>query len=286
MKVIKATELGFCYGVSNSIKLVLKELEQNTFNKKIYLLGMLVHNEIVCNSLKQMGVELINIDELDNILKNKEKGTIITTAHGTCEEIIRKIQRNGFKLVDSTCKIVEKNMKEIDRYLSNGFDIIYIGKKNHPESKAVENKVHLIENGNDVEKLNINNNRIVVLNQTTMSENDLSSNTEFILKKYPYALINTSICPATLTRQQKVLEEVSKHHDLKDYWLVFGDKSSNNTNKLLEIIKRYTNNCYLVSSIKELELLSLRSTYNIYVTSGTSTPIAFINKAIEYLEKQ
>jgi len=281
MNVVRVTDLGFCFGVKSSIQIALNELHKK--DKQIYILGMLVHNTIVCNSLKQMGIKMIELDELSQVDKLNSK--IILSAHGTNPELKNELIRKGYSIIDSTCKIVEKNKLEIDRYFDEGFDIIYIGKRNHPESIAVEDKVHLVESVDDCNNLNIDNNRIVILNQTTMTQDNIDKLSLAIINKYPNALNVTSMCPITKERQEKLLSEVILHHDYNDYWIVFGDKSSNNTNKLFEIIKGYTNNCYLVSSIRELELLSLRPAYTIYVTSGTSTPMGFIEKAINYLEE-
>lgn len=282
MKITLLENVGFCHGVEESLTILEKNYQPD---KALYLLGMLVHNEIVNNELKKIGIKIINESELQNLDKNPYDKIIFTTAHGTDPKIIQFIKKRGYQLIDTTCPIVRKNNELINHYYQDGFEIIYIGIKNHPESTAVKKYVHIVENKNDIDNLNIINNRIVVISQTTMTKDNIDYLYQLIIKKYPNALNNTSICPFVKKRQDELNDFVSKNHSPLDYYLVLGGKMSNNTLKLVEIIKKYTNSVSLLSSFNEIYELNLKDRYNVYITSGASTPMKFIREVKDFLEK-
>lgn len=56
MKIVRAEELGFCYGVARAAEMVESLIEEN---KKIYILGMLIHNPVYLEHIHQKGVILL-----------------------------------------------------------------------------------------------------------------------------------------------------------------------------------------------------------------------------------
>ena len=281
MKVIVLPNVGFCFGVKRSIDFCRKYQDAK---KPLFLLGMLVHNDLVNQSLLKHGFQMIeNQADLTYQLKHHPNGIYISTAHGLSEKTAKQIKAIGAQLIDTTCPVVSQNRQKIIRYYQDGYDVIYIGKKHHAEGMAVAEYIHLIENESDINQLNIQNHNIVVVNQTTMSEADFEKIVPLITKKYPYALTDLNICPYTLLRQQKVLDEVKLHHDKYDYWLIIGDVKSNNTHKLFELVKQYTPNCYLINSVLEIMPLNLNNVDTIYICSGTSTPNLLIEDIKKYL---
>lgn len=284
MKIVIMPKVGFCYGVERSITMT-KELINGNYQKPFNLLGMLVHNNIVNDELKSLGFNIIDINNLADVLNNTN-GTFITTAHGIKKENSQMIKDMGFTLIDTTCPIVLNNNNKIYKYYQNNYDIIYIGKRNHQESNVIKEYVHLIENENDIHNLNISNNLIVLTNQTTVSIVQIEYFSKLIQEKYPNIIIDTCICPATKERQQKVLEEVKLHHSQLDKWIIIGDKLSNNTKKLVEIIKEYTDKYYFINCIEDVDNLDILENDTLYITSGTSTPNTFIDEVIEKIKKK
>ena len=281
MKIIVMPKVGFCYGVERSITLT-KELSHNDFPKPYYLLGMLVHNDIVNNDLINHGFKILNSpDEIDNIIE----GTLISTAHGLRDDLKDKINKKNLPIIDTTCPIVLNNNRKILKYYQEGYSVIYIGKHNHQESNVIKEYIHLIENINDINNLNITNNNIVLTNQTTMSIYDIDNLSKVVLDKYPSTIIDTIICPATKERQDTLIKELEKHHDINDYWIIIGDKKSNNTNKLVEIVRNITNNYYFIDNKNDVNKINIQEDYNFYITSGTSTPNNVIEEIIEELKK-
>lgn len=279
MNIIKTKKAGFCFGVERSITLTKKT--KDFYQKPYYLLGMLVHNSIVNEQLEAEGFKIIN--NLEEHLN--EKATFISTAHGIQDNVQQLIEENHNILIDTTCPIVIKNNKKIIEYFKNNYDIIYFGKNNHQESLVIKDYVHIIENQNDINDLEINNDKIVLVNQTTMGIDELHLIENKVKQKYPNCLIDTLICPSTLERQNELKELLNQYNSDKDLWIVLGDKKSNNTTKLYETAKANTTNCYFISSINELNEVNFENINNIIITSGTSTPNSFIDEIYEYLLK-
>lgn len=285
MKITVLPNTGFCFGVLNSINLSKNEL--HTANKPLYLLGMLVHNDIVNSEFIKAGyIQIKNETDIDLILNNTKGGTFISTAHGISSKLKDKILKKGFRLIDTTCPIVKANNEKIIHYYNEGFSIIYIGKHNHSESDVIKKYVDIVETPRDVDNLNIKNERIVITNQTTMSEKDFNVLLPLILKKYPKALNDLKICPATLERQQDLIYYLEKYHNNNDIWLIVGDPKSNNTKKLLEIVTSKSNNYYLISNLSDLQMINYNDNSHILITSGTSTPNGLINDIVMHLNKK
>ena len=283
MKVKRVVPSGYCKGVVNAIKLA-KMTKENNKDKNVYVLGMLVHNSFVSDELAKLG-----IITLDDTYKSKEEllneindGIVIFTAHGISKHIKKKAIDKGLEYVDATCVDVLKTQNIIKDRIKAGYDIVYFGKKNHPEAEAVlsiSDKIHLITDSKDIDVLDIDNNLIFLTNQTTMSYLELSSLVEKIKEKYPDIVIEKEICNATSSRQLAISQL-----DNCDLLYVVGDIKSNNTNKLVEIgINHGIKKVILIQNYLDIKDEDLVDMKNVYVTAGASTPPVLIDEVIEYL---
>ncbi len=284
MEVIKVVPSGYCKGVVNAINKV-KQAIRDYPDKQIYILGMLVHNRFVVG-----GFELHKVITLSDKNKSKsqlldeiDEGVVVFTAHGIDPKIKQKALDKGLIVVDATCSDVTKNANLCIEHLNDGYDIAYIGKKNHPESDAVlalDEKIHLITNIENVNDLNISNDKILITNQTTMSINDIEDIIKALLKKFPQAKVVEEICNATRTRQQAVKELTDF-----DALIVVGDPNSNNTTQLANIGKQTDiKNIYKIENSLELTSINLDNINRIAVTSGASTPNYLTQQVINYLK--
>lgn len=285
MEVIRVIPSGYCKGVVNAINLV-KKAKNDYPNEKIYILGMIVHNSFVTKELEELGVKT-----LDDSIKTKEEwineineGVIIFTAHGISETIKNKVINKGLKYIDATCEDVLKTHRICKEYLNKGYEILYIGKYNHPESNAVlsiSNKIHLITSLNDIDNINIISSNLLLTCQTTMSSLDTEELINEIKKKYPEIVVKNDICLATSSRQKAITE-------LKDCELLYivGDIKSNNTNMLKSIaIKSGIKHVELISNYKEIKDSDLHVN-KVYVSAGASTPPELINEVLTYLKNK
>lgn len=283
MIVTKVNPSGYCKGVINAINIAKKTKEEHP-NENVYVLGMIVHNTYVTNMLNKLGI--ITLDDTNNskeeLIDKLNEGVLILTAHGTSDKLKQKAISKGLQVVDAACSDVIKTKNIIIDYLNKGYEVIYFGIKNHPESAAIlslSDKIHLITSINEIENLNINNSKIVVTNQTTMSYLELENMINAVLNKYNTAIIEKEICNATSSRQLAI----SNIKDA-DILYVVGDKKSNNTNKLVEIASKKIKRVYLINSKADINISDLNNDMKVYVSAGASTPPELIDDVINYLK--
>lgn len=285
MIVKKITPRGFCKGVYNAVNIVKKSLEDQTLPRPIYVLGFIVHNKSVVEELKELGA--ITLDDrltsrLD-LIKDITQGTIILSAHGTDEAVKERILNNGLTLIDATCNDVYKTHDSIKEYLEKGYNIIYIGKMNHPETNAslsISPKVTLAETIEDLNNIRISE-PIFVTNQTTFSINDITPIHNKIKELYQEVIITEEICNATRFRQNAIIEG---NKDV-DFCYIVGDPRSNNSKNLVKISIETTNTpTKLIESVKDIDLKDLLGVKTISVSSGASTPNRLTQEVIEYLQ--
>ena len=285
MEVRRVVPSGYCKGVVNAIRLAKQTRKENP-DEKIYVLGMLVHNSFVSKELDEMGI--VTLDDTcktkEELLDELTEGIVIFTAHGISEQIKKKAIDKGLRYVDATCVDVLKTQNIIKEYLQNGYDIIYFGKKKHPEAEAVlsiSDRIHLITDTHELQNLKLHNRKVFLTNQTTMSYLELQDLIEETEKLYPEAVIQEEICNATSSRQ----EAITRLDDC-DLLYVVGDRKSNNTNKLADIgIKHGIAKVLLIRNYEEINLDDLKDVNKVYVTAGASTPPVLIDEVIAYLKK-
>ena len=277
---------GFCFGVTRAIKLCEDNL--NSFKKPIYLLGDLVHNKNVSNYFENLGVTILKGNSRLEMLDKVTSGTVIITAHGVGSNIYDKIKSKGLDLFDCTCPFVKKASDLILEYINNSYDIIYIGKNNHPETEGViseSNRIHLIENINDVDNLNINNHLIGLSNQTTMPIYDIEDIVNRVKEKYPNVVILKTICNATKNRQKELSDCLTNLKEQEFLCIVIGDPTSNNTLMLEKRAKSFKNGLTIKIESKDMLDLDLVNKYkNIVITSGASTPHVIVNEVIDKIK--
>ena len=274
MEIIKITPQGFCLGVIKAIQIINKALEDPNLQKPIYMYGGLVHNKHIINAYKEKGV--IIVDDIFNIYK----GTIVITAHGVSDEIINLIKERNLGLINTTCKYVYKTHNLIKEKLSEGYEIIFFGKKTHPETKGVlgiDSRINLIESINDIDNLNIDSKNIVFTTQTTMSYIEVEEIIEKLIKKYPFIKTFEDVCSATKSRQMALINQAKD----SDLCIVVGDPKSNNTNKLKEVCLKYTNAfCIMIENVEDLKNIDFSKYQKISVTAGASTPPKIVDEVI------
>ncbi len=283
MKITKLYPQGYCKGVYNAIKIALETKEKYP-NEKIYILGLIIHNKLIKNELDKF--DIISLYSKDKtrleLLDEINEGIIILTAHVTDKELIEKIHQKKLLLIDTTCTFVKSTYEIIENELKNNHEVIYIGIHNHPEATATisinKDKIHLIQNIEDVENLKIIDSSPLITNQTTLSINQIENISNKIIEKYPEARLSNEQCSATRLRQNAVLNADNDY----DLILVVGDLLSNNSKQLLNIAKNKTE-AYLIESLLDLNIEWLKNKNHIAITSGASTPSSVVNQIYEWL---
>jgi 4-hydroxy-3-methylbut-2-en-1-yl diphosphate reductase len=286
MEVIKISPRGYCYGVVDAMVIAKNAALDPSLPRPIYILGMIVHNKHVTDAFEQEGIITLDGKNRLEILEKIDKGTVIFTAHGVSPEVKRRAKEKGLVTIDATCPDVTKTHELIKEKKDQGYQIIYIGKKGHPEPEGAvgvaPDIVHLVETEEDVEKLNINSDKILVTNQTTMSQWDVADIMEKVKHKYPHAEMHKEICLATQVRQEAVAEQAKE----ADLTIVVGDPKSNNSNRLAQVSEEIAGTkAYRVADVTEIEIEWLLKAKKVAVTAGASTPTPITKEVIDFLEQ-
>ncbi|HPP87552.1 MAG TPA: 4-hydroxy-3-methylbut-2-enyl diphosphate reductase, partial [bacterium] len=144
-EIIIAEHSGFCFGVKRAIDTAYKTVKGSK-NKKVYVLGEIIHNPKVVNELSNLGVE--KIEKLEEIKKTK-KSILIIRSHGVSKKILAKSEKLGIEVVDTTCPFVKKLELIIDELIKENYKIIVLGDKFHPEISSLndsfDNKLLIVE---------------------------------------------------------------------------------------------------------------------------------------------
>lgn len=286
MDVLKISPRGYCYGVVDAMVLARQTARNLDLPRPIYILGMIVHNSHVTEAFEDEGIITLDGANRIDILEQVESGTVIFTAHGVSPEVRRRAREKGLTVVDATCPDVTKTHDLIREKVAEGYEIVYIGKKGHPEPEGAigmaPEHVHLIERVEEIEALQLDTDRITITNQTTMSQWDIRHIINKLLAKFPTAEVHNEICLATQVRQEAVAEQ-AKECDLV---IVVGDPKSNNSNRLAQVSEEIAGTrAYRISDLSELKREWLEGVRRVGVTSGASTPTPITKEVIAYLEQ-
>lgn len=286
MEVVKISPRGYCYGVVDAMVLAMKTAKNMNLPRPIYILGMIVHNQHVTEAFENE--EIITLDGPNRleILDQVEKGTVIFTAHGVSPEVRKRARDKGLTVVDATCPDVTRTHDLIREKAAEQYEIIYIGKKGHPEPEGAigiaPDHVQLIETMEEAEQLEVQTDRLIITNQTTMSQWDIKGIINKLIERFPTAEIHNEICLATQVRQEAVAEQAKE----ADLVIVVGDPRSNNSNRLAQVAEEIAGvKAYRIADIAELNVEWLHPVRKVAVTSGASTPTLITKEVIHFLEK-
>lgn len=284
MEIIPVVPRGYCKGVVRAIE-IAKKCAKEYPDQPVTVLGMIVHNQYVVDALKQLNIQTVEDKKKTRmeLLDEITEGVVIFTAHGISDEVKQKAQKKGLICVDASCTDVIETQNLVKLKLKEGYEIFYIGKKNHPEAEAVLSispKVHLITDAASLAEVA---GKVFVTNQTTMSLMEVEALISEILKKYPDAEIAREICNATSIRQKAVLDLKDKNIDLL---IVVGDPASNNSTKLKVLGEESgIQDVLMIESVHDLKEEMIKDHHRIAITSGASTPTILTSQVIETLKQ-
>lgn len=274
MKVLVAEKCGFCPGVRNAIDLAKKTLAEK---KEVYSLGPIIHNEDVVKQLSQSGLH--TVESVEQI----PCGTALIRSHGATQKELEILHNKGLNIVDATCVLVKRVQKIARQLREEGYHVVIIGDKNHPEVKAVVGSaegVEVVGDNSDLDKLN-KHKKLGVICQTTQSPDYFASMIGAI-GKLPFSeikIINT-LCRETRDRQEAAVKLCRQ----VDIMFVLGGLHSANTRKLAELCKKHNPQTYHLQNWEELDIKVLSGKRVAGVTAGASTPDEVIREFVEKLE--
>jgi 4-hydroxy-3-methylbut-2-enyl diphosphate reductase len=251
----------------------------------VHMLGMLVHNTHATDDLQRQGVALVDQPNRLDGLEHIKEGTVIFTAHGVSPQVKQRAVELGLKPVDATCSDVVRTHELVADLARKGYQVVYIGRKGHPEPEGVVGEapgsVHLVQDPEDIDALELDGGLIAVTCQTTLSVWDTEDLIGRVQARFPQAEVYNEICRATQERQEAAVE-AAKEVDLV---IVVGSPRSSNSLRLVEVVKKLGHKpAYLVDDLEELDIQWFKGAKKVGVTSGASTPTQLTRRVVEYLE--
>ncbi len=257
------------------------------YGPPVFVRHDIVHNKTVVNELKSKGV--IFVEELDEIPNTKQP--IIFSAHGVAKSVINDAENNNLNIIDATCPLVSKVHIEAAKLYNNGYEIILIGHKDHPEvigtiGQLPNGSIKLIEDIEDAKNFTPNQtNKLAYITQTTLSVDDTIEIIHLLKSRYPTIKSphKNDICYAT-TNRQEVVKSISK---LADVIFVVGSEHSSNSQRLVEVGKK--SGCkasYLIEDETKIKWDVLDNIKNLAITAGASAPEVIVERIIKEISKK
>ena len=269
-------------------KAVNKVYEQADIKQgPVYTYGPIIHNEEVVKDLEKKGVVAIGPKDQLEGEGAIPKGTVVIRSHGVSKEIYTKLENAGFEIEDATCPFVLKIHQIVQEFSKDGFHIVIIGNRAHPEVEGIigwcePNQATVIGSVEDAEKfIQKTWKKVCIVSQTTFNYKKFQELVEIIQEKgyiNDIRVLNT-ICNATEERQNEA-ENLAK---VSDAMIVVGGRNSSNTQKLYEICKEKCKNTYYIQTIADLDLSQIGHIDNVGITAGASTPKNIIEEVQKYV---
>ena len=281
MEIIRASVLGFCFGVRRAVELAEKALAENK-DKTVYSLGPLIHNENALRALSAKG--LITVDE-QQVGEIPSESVVIIRAHGVAPSVTDALEAKKCTIIDATCPRVKASQKMVERYSNQNDYVVLTGDRNHGEvigiaGYAGEN-FSQIQDYTEAESFDIKdseNKNVILLSQTTYSPKEFEKIESLFRSKFKNLAVMNTICPATSERQEALLELCKK----VDGVIVIGGKNSANTKRLYQTAAANCKQAIHVQTAAEIpsDFYKLNT---IGITAGASTPDSIIDEVESFL---
>lgn len=275
MEIKVAQPSGFCFGVKRSIDMVEKAIQEG--KKNIQIFGPIVHNPQQIAELEKKGVKMINsIDEI-------QPGTLFIRAHGISPKVREELMKKGvMEIIDATCPFVKVEQDYAKKLAEEGYQVIIIGEKNHPEALGAQGYaegsiiIGSVEEARSLKEVP----KIGAVVQTTLEPEEVAKIVAELYHKAKEVRVYNTICQSTKMRQpaaKQLAQEV-------DVMIIVGGKNSGNTRRLAEVSSRIKTT-YHIETAAELKKEWFNGVKKVGISAGASTPEFIINEVVEALKK-
>jgi 4-hydroxy-3-methylbut-2-enyl diphosphate reductase len=278
-KIVLAETAGVCFGVERALKKSYEVTDKS--GGDVYSLGPIIHNPQVVKHLEEKGVKVIDKFE------DAPTGTVMIRAHGVPLGTQRVAKEKGLDVVDLTCPIVKKLQHSVKKLAEEGYFIVIVGDKNHPEiigarSYADSESVLVVESKSELEQEVFSRKKVGIVAQTTIAFDRFREVVdEFLERSVEEIKIFNTICDDIFNKQREAVE-IAKSVDVM---IVIGGKNSSNTTKIAKLCHEVNPQTYQIETADEVSSLDIDlNEKTIGVTAGASTPSWIIEEILRGLE--
>ncbi|MFT4549947.1 MAG: 4-hydroxy-3-methylbut-2-enyl diphosphate reductase [Pseudoalteromonas tetraodonis] len=263
MNIHLARHYGMCFGVRDA----LRSTHDLAAERKLTVLGELVHNPVVQEHLGRLGVRNGSLSDMESA----QTKDVVITAHGAADRDRKRWADAGFRVSDTTCPLVKKAHNALAQLVARGFYPVVIGKRDHVEVRGLVGdfpEAAVVETFRDIVRLPRGKN-LGVVSQTTQPIDQVKRMVGQIERCHPTVEVEfkDTVCQPTKDRQ-RALEDLCAENEVV---IVVGGANSNNTAQLARTAEKLGARAYHVARAEEVDPRWLRRVENVGVTAGTST---------------
>ena len=290
MNITRSENSGFCPGVRRADETVRELIRTAQKDEKIFTLGKLIHNDGYNEELKCLGVTAVDVDYIEELLKDcEDKITLVIRTHGITKDIAERLallglEHNNFHVVDMTCPFVKKIHKIAEENTNDDTYFVLFGNPTHPESVGIfsyaTGSKSIITSLEELKDIDFQGKIPILCSQTTQNLYEFKKNKIFLEKLYTNAKIFDTICNVTEKRQSEATDLAGRW----DMMIVVGGRESSNTRKLYDLCKERCKNTIHIENVSELRIDHPEKIKSVGITAGASTPDGIILEVVKTME--
>ncbi len=279
MEVRLAAKRGFCFGVEDAI-----ELAENTLGQyppgQVVALGPVIHNNQVVQDLEHKG-----LNQSASLQVIPQGTTVLIRSHGAPPEVHQEAVDRAMNVVDATCVLVKRAQNVVAQLHEEGYQVVMIGDKNHPEVIGVIGyapDVIVIDSEAEIDAALPRRGKLGIVAQTTHAPEHVGQMIGAICAR-PFRevkIVNT-LCLEVVRRQEAA---VALCKDV-DVMFVLGGKHSANTQQLATLCRQEGMDTYHLETWDEFTPEMVRGKKVAGVTAGASTPEYIIQRFVDHLRE-
>jgi len=237
-------------------------------------LGSVIHNEKEIDRLKALGLSVIPQEQWapDQSFKNRLNGdSVLIRSHGAPPEIVNYFEQESIPFINATCSRVVRVQRLIRNYADQGYQIVVVGKPNHPEVVGLLGNAGalgvLVYNPEDIDRVDLKRKTLLVA-QTTIDDDRFQSFAINLKKGVKELVVKNTICPVITSRHTHIAQFARSH----DVIVMIAGRHSSNSLVLFNLCQTQNSRSYFISDAEELQPSWVENAATVGVTGGASTP--------------
>ncbi len=269
MKLVIDPYAGVCPGVENAIRIA----EKNTGNGSLVALGAMIHNPQELERLEKTGVRYMDQDVIESgkrldFIRGKK---VLIRSHGVRPALLDMLKPEC-DVLDATCGRVKRVQNVIREHAIQNYQIVVVGKKNHPEMRGLLGFAGQDGIGvsckKDLDKLDLFRPTLIVAQTTASPELWHMVCGELQQREIELKIIDTRC--KVIARHHSHIRSFAQEMDAV---VVVGGKASSNTAVLFELVRSVNCHTQWIEQADEWVLPADNAIKTLGITGGASTPM-------------
>jgi len=269
MRIEIAKNAGYCFGVRDAVELAVKSAKKHG---TVYMLGDIVHNEVVVKRLAAEGVKVVST------LEEAKDAPLLFRAHGTAVDVWDAAKEHDLEVLDGTCPLVSKIHAEVRELSEEGRHVVIVGDHGHDEVVGIASQIEGVTIVNSAEEAEAlpRMRRCGVVSQSTQMLENVGEVLQVLYRKVVDLRFINTICFPT-RRNQDEIRDLAKDNDVV---VIVGSFTSANTKRLQAIGAGLNPNTYQVGGPDDLDPKWFENCESVGVSAGASTPDDLIDSVV------